>query len=109
MHLPSAAPLRAAVIGGGLGGLTCCNALRKVGIDAQVFERAQKLSPQAGTGLTLWPNGLSALAAATEKELAAVQVLAAPAGDAAASSPPRPTKPARRLGPVVAKRLVALA
>jgi ERCC4-type nuclease len=54
---------------------------------------------------------LSALAAATEKELAAVQVLAAPApaGDAAAPSPPRPTKPARRLGPVVAKRLVALA
>jgi 2-polyprenyl-6-methoxyphenol hydroxylase-like FAD-dependent oxidoreductase len=55
--------LRAAIIGGGLGGLTCCNALRKVGIDAQVFERAEKLSPQAGTGLTLWPNGLSAIEA----------------------------------------------
>mmetsp|Transcript_32090 Transcript_32090/g.74795 ORF Transcript_32090/g.74795 Transcript_32090/m.74795 type:complete len:425 (-) Transcript_32090:437-1711(-) len=55
--------LRAAIIGGGLGGLACCNALQKVGIDAQVFERAQKLSPQAGTGLTLWPNGLSALEA----------------------------------------------
>jgi len=55
--------LRAAVIGGGLGGLACCNALRKVGIDAEVFERAAKLSPQAGTGLTLWPNGLSALEA----------------------------------------------
>ena len=63
VHLPSAAPLRAAVIGGGLGGLTCCNALRKIGVDAHVFERAEKLSPQAGTGLTLWPNGLSAIEA----------------------------------------------
>ena len=58
-----AAALRAGVIGGGLGGLACCNALRKVGIEAEVFERAPKLSPQAGTGLTLWPNGLSALEA----------------------------------------------
>merc|ERR1719390_567518 len=58
-----AGSLKAAVIGGGLGGLTCCNALRKVGIDAEVYERAAKLSPQAGTGLTLWPNGLSALQA----------------------------------------------
>ena len=48
--------LRAGVIGGGLGGLACCNALRKVGIEAEVFERAPKLSPQAGTGLALWPN-----------------------------------------------------
>ena len=55
--------LKAAIVGGGLGGLTACNALRKVGVDAHVFERAQKLSPQAGTGLTLWPNGLSALEA----------------------------------------------
>jgi len=59
----TALSLRAAVIGGGLGGLTCCNALRKIGIDAQIYERAKQLSPQAGTGLTLWPNGLSALEA----------------------------------------------
>lgn len=59
----AAAPMRAAIIGGGLGGLTCCNALRKIGIDAHVYERAEKLSPQAGTGLTLWPNGLSAIEA----------------------------------------------
>lgn len=63
LFLPTVASLKAAIIGGGLGGLTCCNALRKIGIDAQVYERAQKLSPQAGTGLTLWPNGLSALQA----------------------------------------------
>jgi 2-polyprenyl-6-methoxyphenol hydroxylase-like FAD-dependent oxidoreductase len=55
--------MKAAIIGGGLGGLTCCNALRKIGVDAHVFERAEKLSPQAGTGLTLWPNGLSAIEA----------------------------------------------
>ena len=59
----SAKPMKAAIIGGGLGGLTCCNALRKSGVDAHVFERAEKLSPQAGTGLTLWPNGLSAIEA----------------------------------------------
>jgi 2-polyprenyl-6-methoxyphenol hydroxylase-like FAD-dependent oxidoreductase len=59
----SAKPMKAAIIGGGLGGLTCCNALRKIGVDAHVFERAEKLSPQAGTGLTLWPNGLSAIEA----------------------------------------------
>ena len=63
IFLPLAASLKAAIIGGGLGGLTCCNALRKIGIDAHVYERAQTLSPQAGTGLTLWPNGLSALQA----------------------------------------------
>ena len=63
LFLPTVASLKAAIIGGGLGGLTCCNALRKIGIDAQVYERAQTLSPQAGTGLTLWPNGLSALQA----------------------------------------------
>ena len=55
--------LKAAIIGGGLGGLTAANALNKVGITAHVYERAAKLSPQAGTGLTLWPNGLSALEA----------------------------------------------
>lgn len=55
--------MKAAIIGGGLGGLTCCNALRKIGVEAHVFERAEKLSPQAGTGLTLWPNGLSAIEA----------------------------------------------
>ena len=56
-------PITAAIVGGGLAGLAACNALRKIGIDAHVYERAAKLSPQAGTGLTLWPNGLSALEA----------------------------------------------
>ena len=61
--LRPASCLRAAIVGGGLGGLAACNALRKIGIDAQIYERAKQLSPQAGTGLTLWPNGLAALTA----------------------------------------------
>ena len=43
--LPAAASLKAGIIGGGLGGLTAANALRKIGIDAQVYERAAKLWP----------------------------------------------------------------
>ena len=61
--MSAAPPLKAAILGGGLGGLTCAIALRKVGVDATVYERARALTPQAGTGLTLWPNGLSALGA----------------------------------------------
>ena len=64
-HLVASAdkPVTAAVIGGGLGGLAVAIALRRVGIDAHVYERAAELKGTAGTGLTLWPNGLSALAA----------------------------------------------
>jgi len=63
---PSAAttkPLKAAIIGGGLGGLTAAIALRKVGIDAHVYERRSEIKGTVGTGLTMWPNGLSALEA----------------------------------------------
>ena len=56
-------PISAAIVGGGLGGLAAAIALRKVGVDAHVYERATELKATAGTGLTLWPNGLSALAA----------------------------------------------
>ena len=68
-------PLRAAILGGGLGGLTAAIALRKIGVDVTVYERARALTPQAGTGLTLWPNGLSALGAIDEDipRLAAAQ------------------------------------
>ena len=51
---------------------------------------------------------LSALAAAGERELAAVQVPPAAAG-AAASPTAKTGRKARRLGPTVAKRLAALA
>eukprot|EP00271_Cylindrocystis_brebissonii_P014413 TRINITY_DN35763_c0_g1_i1.p1 TRINITY_DN35763_c0_g1~~TRINITY_DN35763_c0_g1_i1.p1 ORF type:complete len:579 (-),score=134.53 TRINITY_DN35763_c0_g1_i1:1043-2779(-) len=54
----------AAIIGGGMSGLLTAIALRKLGIDAQVYERVE--APQHvtdGTLLTLWPNGMKALAA----------------------------------------------
>lgn len=52
----------ATVIGAGLGGLACAIALRKQGINAQIYEQAQAFRP-VGTGLTLSPNGLNSLEA----------------------------------------------
>jgi 2-polyprenyl-6-methoxyphenol hydroxylase-like FAD-dependent oxidoreductase len=54
--------MRVAIIGAGLGGLATAIALRRQGIDAQVYERARELRP-IGAGLTVAPNGLKALAA----------------------------------------------
>jgi 2-polyprenyl-6-methoxyphenol hydroxylase-like FAD-dependent oxidoreductase len=51
---------QAVIIGGGIGGLATAIALRKVGIEARVFERAPELA-HVGAGLSLWPNGLRAL------------------------------------------------
>lgn len=53
---------RAAVIGGGIGGLTAALALRRRGIEAQVFERGAELRRvQLGGGLHLWTNAMRAL------------------------------------------------
>ncbi|WP_158258495.1 FAD-dependent monooxygenase [Rhodopila globiformis] len=52
--------MKVAIIGAGLGGLASAIALRKRGVDVQVFERARELRP-IGAGLTLAPNGLKAL------------------------------------------------
>lgn len=51
---------RALVIGGGIGGLAAAVALRQVGYDAAVFERAPELR-EIGAGLTLWTNAVKAL------------------------------------------------
>ncbi|MCU0519051.1 MAG: FAD-dependent monooxygenase [Oscillatoria sp. Prado101] len=51
---------KVAIIGAGLGGLAAAIALRKQGIDAQVYEKARELRP-VGAGLTLFPNGLNSL------------------------------------------------
>ncbi len=53
---------KVAIIGAGLGGLAVAIALRKQGIDAQVYEKAYSLRP-VGAGLTLFPNGLNSLEA----------------------------------------------
>jgi 2-polyprenyl-6-methoxyphenol hydroxylase-like FAD-dependent oxidoreductase len=51
---------KAIVIGAGIGGLTAAVALRRVGIEVEVYERASVLRP-AGTGLSVMSNALAAL------------------------------------------------
>jgi salicylate hydroxylase len=49
--------LRAAVAGGGLGGMAAAVALAQAGIDVRVYEQAQRLT-EVGAGVSLAPNGL---------------------------------------------------
>ena len=53
---------KVAILGGGIGGLATAIALRKKGIDAQVYEQARSLRP-IGAHLALFPNGFKILAA----------------------------------------------
>jgi 2-polyprenyl-6-methoxyphenol hydroxylase-like FAD-dependent oxidoreductase len=48
------------VIGGGIGGLSAALALRQVGMQATVYERARQ-PREVGAGLGLWPNALRVL------------------------------------------------
>ncbi|MEE2031695.1 FAD-dependent monooxygenase [Rhodococcus chondri] len=54
---------KAAVLGGGIGGLTAANALIRRGWHVDVFERSSSL-PDTETALGLWPEALDALATA---------------------------------------------
>jgi 2-polyprenyl-6-methoxyphenol hydroxylase-like FAD-dependent oxidoreductase len=51
---------RALIIGSGIGGLCAAIGLRQVGIEAIVYEQAERLDP-IGAGLTLWANAIKAL------------------------------------------------
>jgi 2-polyprenyl-6-methoxyphenol hydroxylase-like FAD-dependent oxidoreductase len=51
---------RAAIIGGGIGGLTTAIALRKIGFEVNVYERAAELK-EVGSGMSLWPNAVRSL------------------------------------------------
>lgn len=51
---------RAIIIGGGIGGLCTAIGLRRIEVEAVVYERAEELS-QVGAGLTLWANAIKAL------------------------------------------------
>lgn len=51
---------KVAIIGAGLGGLAVAIALRKLGCDVQVYEKAQDFRPVGG-GFGLLPNGLNSL------------------------------------------------
>ena len=48
--------LRAAIVGGGIGGLSAANALLRRGIDVTVFEQVDTLR-ELGTGVVIFPNG----------------------------------------------------
>ena len=51
---------KAIIVGGGIGGLTAAIALRRVGVDAAVFEQAGGLW-EIGAGISLWVNAIRAL------------------------------------------------
>ena len=51
---------QAIIIGAGIGGLTAAIALKQVGFQAIVFERAPEIL-EVGAGISLWPNALQAL------------------------------------------------
>lgn len=50
----------ALIIGGGIGGLATAIALKRIGVEATVFESSPELR-EVGAGLTLWSNGMYAL------------------------------------------------
>jgi salicylate hydroxylase len=56
----STRPLRAAIVGGGIGGLAAACSLRRRGVEVAVFEQAETLG-EIGAGLTIFPNSLRQL------------------------------------------------
>ncbi|HVJ95070.1 MAG TPA: amino acid adenylation domain-containing protein [Labilithrix sp.] len=51
---------KAVVVGAGIGGLTTAIALRRIGMEVEVYERARELRA-AGTGLSIMSNAITAL------------------------------------------------
>ena len=51
---------KAIIIGGGIGGITVAIALRRVGVDVTVYERAPELQ-EVGSAIPLWTNAFKAL------------------------------------------------
>src|SRR5437762_1863076 len=56
----SRAPLRIAVVGAGLGGLTAAVALHQAGFDVEVYEQAPELT-EVGGGINMGPNAARVL------------------------------------------------
>jgi 2-polyprenyl-6-methoxyphenol hydroxylase-like FAD-dependent oxidoreductase len=60
--MPSTAGRRAIIVGAGVGGLTAAIALRRIGMQPVVFERASDLRKiQVGGGLQVWTNAMKAM------------------------------------------------
>jgi salicylate hydroxylase len=55
-----AARIRAAIVGGGIGGLSAANAMLRRGIDVTVYEQAPALG-EVGAGVFIYPNSLRQL------------------------------------------------
>jgi salicylate hydroxylase len=53
-------PLRAVIVGGGIGGVAAAVALARRGVDVRVYEQAPRLA-EAGAGVVLAPNSLRLL------------------------------------------------
>ena len=69
------APLKIAVIGGGIGGLTAALALMRHGIDVEVYEQSTELK-EIGAGVQISANGTRVLdALGLEAALGRVQVI----------------------------------
>ncbi|WP_263064456.1 FAD-dependent urate hydroxylase HpxO [Dickeya dadantii] len=52
--------MKALVIGAGIGGLCAAAALKKAGIDCEVFEAVATIKP-AGAAISVWPNGVKCM------------------------------------------------
>lgn len=52
--------MRAVVVGGGIGGLTAGIALRRAGIEVELYERAPAIS-EVGAGISMWPYAIRVL------------------------------------------------
>jgi 2-polyprenyl-6-methoxyphenol hydroxylase-like FAD-dependent oxidoreductase len=50
----------ALIVGAGIGGLAAAIALRRAGLDVEVFERAARIE-EVGAGIALWANGIRVL------------------------------------------------
>jgi 2-polyprenyl-6-methoxyphenol hydroxylase-like FAD-dependent oxidoreductase len=52
--------MKAVIIGAGIGGLTCAIAMRLIGWEVAVYERARELR-EVGAGISIWANALRSL------------------------------------------------
>src|ERR1043165_1452401 len=52
--------VRVVIVGGGIGGLSAALALRREGVEAEVFEQAPSLL-EVGAAIAMWPNAMRVL------------------------------------------------